>query len=375
MYKVNYKKRWSTQGKKYYKPKKKSNTIKRDILYKPVIIEEHKNSYWIKNYYEGACKPLENWLGVWDFRSRSYNIRYYAMDHDQHIMYIPKRFPLKRIMELIEGNSRLSINDIVTVDDSYKKRDTEFEIYKHIVPRDQIQEETIEFMNDGVDTKLVRIDVGFGKTICGIYTTRNIGHPALIISKNLSDNWIKEIDKCTTCYGHSQIVKISGTAGIRKLVQSKKKHTGIFYVISHATIRSCHKNAPELLPLLGPALGLGMIIIDEVHEELRSVILSVSLLQVERMFYFSATPYKRKNEDHLFQFIVGRIRSYGTYTQTINKYNIIIGNWNSNPLSHEISVVDGTRGVDSNIYSDYLFNNPDFEQRRFKSRALFRFFK
>ena len=355
------------------KPKTKSKV---PIRYTELVIEAHRNSFWIRNYYKGAAALLEKRLSIWDHHSRSYGKEYYRIDEDRHIMYILKGFGIDFIMDGINAESRLSVSDFKDIKYNFDYiRTVDFDIYSHVQPRDDIQRESIEFLTTvDDDPKLLQIDVGFGKTISCIFMAKILQQPILIISKNLSKNWIAEIDKFTSCYGHDHIIQLNGTDKV-KSVMKKKNKTGIFYIMTHATFRSCKKREPELIDEMITNLGIGALIIDEAHEETKTVIHEISLLNVKRLVLLTATPMKTGNENKLFQKMLTNVKRYGEHTSLINKFNIILAEYNSEPTQADITMVNGTRGIDNNKYIDYIYKGSDFEKNKIRVMMLYKYYK
>ena len=220
-------------------------------------------------YHTSFLGKLERLLSYYDFNTKKYTMHMFEYDNNTHILKVPRGLGIDFIIKQLKEDN-ISIKNVI-----YKKysegfnREIDINIRSEISPRNELQTNAIKYLttNLHITQKTVSMDTGKGKTFCSIYSIYKLRMPTIIISGNLTEQWIREICKFTECLFNEDIIRIRGKESIDAVWRKKPK--AAFYVASTKTIVSYIENGGDLNKLL-EYLNIKIKIIDEVHLNFRA---------------------------------------------------------------------------------------------------------
>ena len=334
-----------------------------------ITITVKASSIWIEPYRRYSVSSLEKSLSVYDVPTRRYSQFLYEFDNvddnNRGTLKIPKGYGLSTIEKHFkEANIQ---NYIVKheEDNVSKPRNVTIKMRDNFSkPRDEYQEDAIEFLIKNKATqKFLSLSTGFGKTFCSIYYMSKINIPSLIISKNLSDQWLEFITDYTKSQNAIDIEVLQGSEILHEYSLAKgaknKKHKASFYITTIDTLRSfATRFGSDALQVLSDNLGIGVKIFDEAHTNYIMLNKIDQNMQVKETLYLSATPGRSNQaEDRIFKKITIHIPMHGVYTHSIDKYYYINKiTFDSSPPLHVVDECSTKRGFNSKRFSEYMFS-------------------
>lgn len=319
-------------------------------------VHKKRCAYWIEGISPREARGLTKSLSVFDFLSKRYTARLYEYDDELDIIKVPKGIDYEYLIKKLRSDNLPLINE---KDEEYvyiKPREVEFDV-GDLSPRDEYQKKALEFITDRSPSNLLTLDTGFGKTIVAILAVHQLRKAAIVISDNMSDQWMERIDENTKCFGGREIIEVRGSDSIEALMR-KKKHEGIFYVATTATLTMLHKRDPEGLQKLFSLLGIGIKIFDEAHTFfVQNSIIDMNT-QVEKTIYLTASPRRSaSNENRIYRRIMAKIPVYGFQTHNLVKHNVVYVNYDTNPPLSVERWCNTNRGFNINRYFEHVFRN------------------
>ena len=337
----------------------------------------YRSSIWVEPYYWASryhsrwtCNSLDNVLSVWNFATRNMQRAIDIYDFDKKILKIPIGFGLDEVLSYLENHQEwigdvkeVIPNNITFIDkrkDYVKPIHVEFEMKADI--RDDYQKDAINFLlNVDSHNKLLSLGTGYGKTFCAIYCICKKQVPAIIISANLSKQWIERIKEYTKV-SDKEIVEVRGMKSIEKILNSEPNKDVPFFVSSTTTL-NMYVNQGGNLDKLFQKMGVGIKVFDEAHTFYsQNAKLDVNSNTVET-YYLTATPQRSNNEERkVFDRIFKHVPIHGIHTHYINKHYIIrVVNYNTYPKSNDVlACLRTTNKFFSPIaYSQYIFSNKE----------------
>ena len=323
-------------------------------------------SVWISPYHLRDSKGLESSLSIWDVHEKRYSQKLYDYDPQRLILKVPRGVGQEHIRTKLDADG-ITIDEVI---DEYGRfsapRSISFNIHSnyrikgqeeetHSI-RDEFQEKSVDFLVYEKDAqKMLSLDVGFGKTFCAIMAVNKLKMPAMIICRTLGKQWIEFMigsHKGYTDIHPDDVVEISGTPSILKLLQQKRKPDGIFYVASTDTLRSYMAQGGNLQELM-EYLGIGIKIFDEAHLNYVANTIIDCNTNVQHTFYLTATPGRSDSQQNfLFKRIYRFVPIYGTETHTLKQYyNIRLVNYNTYPTADQVGSCSTRHGFNSKSYA------------------------
>jgi superfamily II DNA or RNA helicase len=336
-----------------------------------IEIRERRSSIWITPYTRYSISTIEKTLSVYDFQTRKYTQFLYEFDPLEEdrpsvgVLKLPRGIGVDFVNRCFEDAGTLNYK-IVDQQSIYPDpRKVEIEMRSAFVnPRDEFQEKAISFlMNEKDPQKFLSLDTGFGKTFCTINYLSKVGLPTLIISKNLSEQWLEFVTDYTKCQNERDVEILQGSKILEDYSKPhgfKKKHKASFYITTIDTLRSFASRAgPLALQNLADELEIGIKVFDEAHS---NYILNNKIdlnMQVKETIYLTATPARsNQNEDRVFKKIFALVPTHGVYTHLVKQYYYINKiTFNSNPTERDINRCSTSRGFNSKNYSEYMFSS------------------
>ena len=313
--------------------------------------------------YEPRMSPtLERALAVYDFISKKYTHFGYIYDEENKILKIPATVSIDYVMDKLCSDNVL-IGEVVDQSHEYNGTRRINKIKCKATPRDMFQKESVEFLvardvSDKLKShRLLELSTGFGKTVCAIMAIMELKMPAIITSVNLSQQWVDRICSFTTGELGKDVIYLKTWEDIEKLMLMKHPPMGSFYVIGLDAMSAALRRDSEMLHNFYEKFGIGIQVFDEVHEHFLKIINVLVNTNVERVLFLSATPSRSdKSQDALYGKIFrDNVPSYGSKTHDIQKFNIIMLSYETNPGVGDKFRVQPRRGVHSINYFKYMF--------------------
>jgi superfamily II DNA or RNA helicase len=242
-------------------------------------------------------------------------------------------------------------------------------------PRNDEQAKAIDFLNNTRERqKMLCLDVGRGKTYCAANFICRQGCAALIISYNLSDQWLAKIEEYTDLISGKDIILIVGSSFLEECAASSRKPEAKIYICSLTTLTVfAQKYGKSILQKVADNLGIGIKIFDEAHTRFLQFNAVDLNMQVAQTVYLTATPSRSQNQEkRMFAKIYSHVSTFGNTADSFNDhYTIRFITYNSSPPGNVRASFTGVRGLKSISYSRYLFDAyPAFAHDLVKEYAL-----
>lgn len=330
----------------------------------PLSIEIHRSAIYIKNYYLRDCPSLEKSLSVFDYHSRKYTHRGYIYDNINKILKTSINVGIQFVLDKCSSDGKI-ITNIVDKSKEFAESRRINKIICKAEPRNEIQKESIDFLiaENSSDKyrshRLLTLATGYGKTVCAIIAAIKLQMPTVIISINLSQQWIDRLLAFTNGKLNRDIIYIKTWDDLDKLMNMKDPPLGSFFILGLDAANASLKYDINKLNLFYKRFGIGIQIFDEFHLHFIKILNILVNTSVERTVYLSATALRsERSQDILFKkLFMKNLPSFGEKTHVINKYNIIYVSYKSNPELIDINKIETKRGIHSINYFNYLFND------------------
>jgi hypothetical protein len=324
-------------------------------------------SIWLYPYRLHESYKLEKTLGIYDIYSKRYTAFLYEFDEDKEgsrtgVFKAPRGLGIDVVKNCLDSdNIQYTVIDDTVVYAPPKR--IHFNMRKD--PRSDEQVRSIAFLK-GVNErqKMLCLDVGRGKTYCTTHYIMDEGSAALIISYNLSEQWLGKITEYTDCISGKDVILIIGSSFLEECINDPKKHHAKIYICSMTTLISfANSNGAAALQKVVDSLGIGIKVFDEAHTRYLQFNKLDLNMQVANTVYLTATP-GRSNlaEKRMFSKIYYNVKLYGNTIEGYNNHYIIkFITYNSKPSHIDKEHFNTIRGLKSTSYSRYLFDNyPEF---------------
>lgn len=347
-----------------------------------ITITVKRNSYWISPYYwwnirtykmnKDTCISLRNSLCKYDFRKGYVQVLDiydaknkilkipigYGLDEiTNHLAYIKKTTRMEGdetewYIEQIPRNIKYIDESNVFVEPIKVKFNMKVDI------RDDFQRDAISFLlNIPKPHKFLSLATGYGKTFCAVYAVCQRQTPAIVISANLSEQWVERIQQYTDI-PKDRIANLRGMRALNNIIDGKKNKNIPFYIVSTTTLNN-FINAGGDLDYLLTKMGIGIKIFDEAHSFYSQNAKIDTNSNTKETFYLTATPLRSDtDEKKIFERIYKHIPIHGINTHYLAKHYIIRSiNYNTNPSSADVvSCLKTHKKFFSAIaYSHYIF--------------------
>ena len=144
---------------------------------------------WLAPYKRGVVPALEKTLSVFDPLAGHYKSFLYQFEKDDSmekgfgVLKVPRGIGIEVVEEMIEQMCL----EYKLIDDTNKTpypRQTHLQMF--VEPRNKIQEDGLNFLNESEQQKFVCMDVGFGKTYVATNHIVKSHKAAMVISYNLT---------------------------------------------------------------------------------------------------------------------------------------------------------------------------------------------
>lgn len=312
----------------------------------------------IHNFHYNANNMgrLERSLSFYERDQYKYTMHTFLYDAERNTLCVPKGLGVQYIQDKLKHDN-IFINTTNLCDNkaTCPKRMTSVTLKKYVAPRDDLQEKAINFMiKDFNNTqRTINLATGKGKTFCTIYSIITMGYPAIIISGNLSEQWIREIMKFTDSE-NDDVERIRGRESIDDLMS--RPPTATFYVASTNTLTSYIKNGGDLQAFFDH-LNIRIKVIDEVHINFEANVKIDLRSNVLHNWYLTATLGRSDTfQDRMFKYIYDFLPNFGKSTTT-SHFNIYLITYNTFPQKFQIKMCTTRKGFNAHIYFRYLFKS------------------
>jgi len=179
-------------------------------------------------------------------------------------------------------------------------------------PRDHAQEQIIAFMGrtgpyaetPAHGTDLIVAATSAGKSFCVIKHWTTVGGVlGATFAASMHLRTFKEELLKFTDLDESRILIVEGVDQMERAARTPEKWD--VFLFMHPTIDSCLEKSITGTSIVGPldaanlirACGIGMMVYDECHLELRSVVRTGLILNIRDSFYLTATPARTKSDE------------------------------------------------------------------------------
>jgi superfamily II DNA or RNA helicase len=327
---------------------------------------------------------LEKILSIYDIYKKQYTSILYEFDKENNnekigVLKVPRGMGIEAVKECLNSydDPQLFANappiEYEIIDDTMvyaSPRRIQFEMRKP--PRNDEQVKTIEFLNNTHDRqKMVCLDVGRGKTYCATHFIHDQGYAALILSYNLSEQWLNKIIEYTDCISGKDVIPIVGSSFLEDCIKYPKKYCAKIYICSLTTLCSFTQlHGKSALQKVVDSLEIGIKIFDEAHMRYLQFNMMDLNMQVAQTIYLTATPGRSNNQEkRMFTKIYSQVKTYGnTIANYNNHYTIRFITYDSKAPSKLRQTFKTVRGLKSTAYSRYLFDTyPAFAHDLIKS--------
>jgi superfamily II DNA or RNA helicase len=324
------------------------------------------SSIWLYPYRLHICYKLEKTLSIYDIYKHKYISFLYEYDEEDRgqkgILKIPRGLGIEPIKKCIE-NEDDRIIDYTVIDDTTVyafPRKISFEMKQP--PRNEEQIQSINFLNNTNERqKMLCLDVGRGKTYCATHFIHDQGVAAMVLSYNLSEQWLNKITEYTDCISGKDIILIVGSSFLEDCIKNPRKYHAKIYICSLSTLISFAKiNGKSALQKVADNLGIGIKIFDEAHMRFLQFNTIDLNMQVAQTLYLTATPGRSEaQEKRMFAKIYSHVKTFGnTISEQNNHYTVRFITYDSKvPYNRIGSSFKTIRGFKSTFYSRYLFDS------------------
>jgi superfamily II DNA or RNA helicase len=322
------------------------------------------SSVWFYPYTTHLCYKLEKTLSVYDIYQHKYTSFLYEYDEEEGtrkgILKVPRGLGIDIIKNCLETEDN-KIIDYTVIDDTMvyaTPRKISFEMRKF--PRNDEQLQSINFLNNTHERqKMLCLDVGRGKTYCATHFVHDQGVAALIISYDLSEQWLSKITEYTDCISGKDVVLIVGSSFLENCINNPKKNHAKIYICSLGILISFSKiHGKAALQRVVESLGIGIKIFDEAHMRFLQFNAVDLNSQVAQTLYLTATPGRSNTQEkRIFAKIYSHVKTFGnTISEQNNHYTIRFITYDSKVPYHRSGEFKTIRGLRSTAYSRYLFD-------------------
>lgn len=342
----------------------KANSYVRLTGYKPELITQVLIPFCKRHFYRVQKTPLPGG-GPNSFKWEVSHVFARFNTDKTELRFNAEKLPelLKLMEESGYSSSRILIQDEPTIpgaDVSIKLKNPD------IKPRNELQEEYVEFMLGPEPVVVNNATTGFGKSFMAIYTAHKLGKRTLItVLPRFVDIWVKTISEFLDV--HPTDILIADTFGVEKLHQMMKdglvNPSFIILPLTKIDVYLKRTKDDSTLPGMDEVfndLNCGYRIIDEAHESIYSVYMSLMFGNHAKTAALSAT---LKGDDEFINSIYNQIFPPKSYLRPpeYTKYIHVIA------YTHRIDM--NKYRINSKGFGGY--SHVKFEQAIIKSPYLF----
>jgi len=262
-----------------------------------------------------------------------------------------------------------------TVVHNFKYGSVSKPIRMKLLPRDDVQKESINFvlckgkysLNSSKSQFGIMLNTGKGKTYTVAASISYLGVRSMVITaqSGILDQWTDRLKEYTDIED-SEIVKIEGSAMINRILNGTTNISNkSIYLCTHSTLHSYGStHGWDKIYNLFKILGIGMKIFDEAHQNFQNMaLIDFAARDVWRTYYVTATPSRSdRREDQIYKLYMKNIPQIDLFNPETDPHtNYIAIKYNSYPKpSDVIACKNSVYGLSNPPYIDYLMRNERF---------------
>lgn len=328
------------------------------------IIVKH-TSVIINNYEMGDCIRLENNFTVYDKTTHNFYYKGILYIKEEKKLILPRGIDIAYLENLFGCKAY--------IDKHYDPYDIIDETRIKYLPRDEVQQEALEFMsgsslryktNIGKSQLSLNLNTGKGKTYCSVVNSCILRMRSAIITSSI--DWLKQWRDCIIEYTDvkpREIYMISGTPTIHRLL-TKDISQYKFILISHGTIKSYGDTYGwDKVSELFKYMKIGIKYYDEAHLQFDNICRIDYNTNTYKTYYITATPVRsNKDENKIFQLYFKNIPAIDLFDSEEDPHTRYVAiKYNSRPTPMDISKCKNQYGLDRNKYvGSYIIHNENY---------------
>lgn len=304
-------------------------------------------------YSKGDYPIIEDWYTAIDkFTGKEFPCGYLI---DNNKLYLPKGTSIAHVEQMSGAKVKF-----IKKSDPSEKMTRKF--YPLVDPRDDLQRESIQFMQRDVNQVSLNLRTGYGKTYCVAYSLTDLSIKTIIITPNdaIKQQWINTFLKMFE-YKSKHIMNISGSNVINGIMldEININDTNIF-LVNHQTLHSYlfSNNAYEFSKFF-KKIKVGIKVYDESHLNFMNILLIDYFTNTERTWYLTATfDRSDKTESKCFQKAFSSVEAFGKEeSHALAEKHILyhVVNINSKISPKHRAKIFAFPGFTVPKYSDYIF--------------------
>ena len=329
-----------------------------------------------------AAKFLQPLLGLFEYEdefTETTNVLGYILDEETDTLFFHRGVDVNYVCRLISNGGGKIRTEVV---DPTPCRNIEFEYDEIVPPRDEDQEDVIDFITssrlhsmDADRSQLFLVKkTGFGKTYCAGVGLCKYGVKTLIIvhRENLINQWQNSLRNMIGMTDKDMHV-IESAEEIYNITHNEHGFDYDVYIMMHATFRAGMKRVGSMKTMSNftKNLGIGLKIIDEAHLEFRNTLLIDFTFNVKRNLYITATDGRSaKEENSIFKHVFSNAVYYKKPSISSDiprkwvNYVIVDVNSHCKPNIYKWKVAGG-RGMNPASYGKWVIQH-DKKKTHFK---------
>lgn len=318
------------------------------------------SAIYITPYTKFAVPAIEKSLSVYDVVAKYYTSKLYSFEIEDPVkktgvLKIPRGYGLDTVEAAIQ---QMGLQYTVVDYTSRYAEPRRINLIMKKEPRNEVQRNSLAFLKRPDRQLFLCLDVGTGKTYCGVNRAVTSGMATMVISYSLSNQWLEKILEYTNAVNGKDVIMISSSNYLERCVCGIEKQKAAIYLVSISTLDSYRKlHGPESLQKVVDNLGIGIKIFDEAHVRFLQFNELDLNMQVFQTIYLSATPGRSNyNENKVFNKMYSRVETFGSFTSKMNNfYCIRYVTIDSHSTAKDRVGLKTVRGFSSLKYIDWLF--------------------
>lgn len=330
-------------------------------------IEVRHSHILINDYEQGDCPALEKHFKIWNQAYHRVEFHHIKFDKDKRCLYLPRGMDVWLIEKCLNAKayfvnepSRHVLND---------------KIGMKFPPRDEKQSETLRFLTGSNEYRsyknysqyLVALSPGVGKTYVTTAYLAITGLKAMVISYNLSDQWMERIGQYTDILPQ-EIYNIQGAPTINSLMKKTPEQLSKYkvFLATHDTLKSLMDREPDGVQKLFEHLGIGVKVFDEAHKQFESMCLIDYATDTYKTIYLTATPVRNDSqENNIYVTYFKNVPKISLFDDTDKHVKYLAMKFSSNPTLKDMDLCTSAYGFNRNSYANYVVQKPEFYQMLF----------
>lgn len=318
----------------------------------------------INDYDQGDCPALEKLFRIWNQAYHRVEYHHIKFDKEHRCLYLPRGMDVFTVERCL--HAKAWFNNVPS------RYETNPQIGMKFPPRDEKQNETLKFLTGANEYRayknysqyLVALSPGVGKTYVSTAYIAITGLKAMVISYNLSDQWMERIGQYTDILPQ-EIYNIQGGPSIQSLFKKTPEQLSRYkvYLATHDTLKSLMDRDPDGLDRLFNHLGIGIKIFDEAHKQFESMCAIDYATNVMKTIYLTATPVRNDSQENdIYMTYFKNVPKISLFDDADKHVKYLALKYSSNPSLRDMDDCMSTYGFNRNSYANYVVTKPEFYQ-------------